>query len=344
MGKSLTPPMASRSRSSSDASFDDAYFEDYFSKTYVPLSSLPTPPPSSHSNQGSRQQSPEDFLPVGEVLDPDLLGPATHLTNLIPSSTSLTSSQVPLVHAMLTRAHLPLEIIAFAVCILDSLNSRFALSWRQGCPLVTPHPPIRFGLDPNEEKDQEQHIDSIHPELIILSALVLAVKFLDDGHQATREYASDWGLGMWPCNQINFTQRSILENLGYRLLSLWDENIISEALEDMERCGRQASPSIRSNEDWDTDTCFGSFGYSGNGRDRTMSDGKAVLGVGDQVTPVETPVAENSRGTKDIAMETRAAFQDDTMMDEFQLPSPISDDAGDQFIAVEDPMVGRMIF
>lgn len=339
----MTPPMASRSRSSSDASFDDAYFEDYFSKTYVPLSNLPTPPPSSHSNQASRQQSPDDFLPVGEVLDPDLLGPATHLTNLIPSSTSLTSPQVPLVHAMLTRAHLPLEIIAFAVCILDSLNSRFALSWRQGCPLITPHPPTRFGVGQSEERDQEQHIDSIHPELIILSALVLAVKFLDDGHRFTREYASDWGLGMWTCNQINFTQRSILENLGYRLLSLWNENIISEALEDMERCGRQVSPSIRSNEDWDTDTCFGSFGYSGNGRDRTMSDGEAVLGTGDQVSPAAAPMAENSLGTKDIVIETTVAFEGDTLMHEFQLPSLIGGGLEDPFPAFDDS-VGRMVF
>lgn len=67
---SMTPPMAFRSRSSSCSSFD----ESYFSKTYVPLSSLPTPPPSCRSNSSSRQQSPDAFSSPGQILDPELLG------------------------------------------------------------------------------------------------------------------------------------------------------------------------------------------------------------------------------------------------------------------------------
>jgi hypothetical protein len=70
----MTPPMTStsRSRSSSISSFDD-FDEDYFSKTYVPLSSLPTPPPSSHSNN-SCQQLPESLVDCEHVLEPELLG------------------------------------------------------------------------------------------------------------------------------------------------------------------------------------------------------------------------------------------------------------------------------
>ncbi len=66
----MTPPMGSRSRSSSVSSFDD---ESYFSKTYVPLSSLPTPPLSAHSNH-SRQQTSESLFSPEEILDPELLG------------------------------------------------------------------------------------------------------------------------------------------------------------------------------------------------------------------------------------------------------------------------------
>ncbi|KAF4636578.1 hypothetical protein G7Y89_g1505 [Cudoniella acicularis] len=338
MHESMTPPMASRSRSSSSASFDESYFESYFSKTYVPLSNLPTPPLSSHSNPSSRQRSPENFLSVGEVLDPNLLGPATHLTNLIPSSTSLTSASVPLVHVMLMRANLPLETVALAVCILDSLNSRFALSWRQGCPLITPRPLVWFGQ--SEEREQKQHIDSIHPELIVLAAVILAVKFLDDGYQATKECASDWGKGLWSCSQINFTQRCILENLGYRLLPLWEESIIIEALEDMKRAGRQNSPELRSDDDWDTDTCFGSFGCGVDGRGQAMSDGRAVLGIGEQVTPAETP-AENIRGTKDLALETKNAFQQESgsagvQSRPFLLPSRVKD-SEEPFPVYDDP-------
>ncbi|KAE9363670.1 hypothetical protein N431DRAFT_448250 [Stipitochalara longipes BDJ] len=302
MNNAMTPPMASRSRSSSlSSSFD----ESYFSKTYVPLSSLPTPPLSSHSNSSTRQQSPEAFFSPGEISDPDLLGPAIHLTNLIPSSTSLTTASVPLVHAIITRANLPLETVALAVCILDSLNSRFALQWRKGCPLITQPMPCSFG--DIDERIEEQHIDSVLPELIVLSALILAVKFLDDAQQTTKEYAEEWGKGLWTCEQINFTQWSILENLGYRLLPLWEHSIILEALGDMERAGQQhCSVIYDADEDWDAVTCFGSFGASGHGA--KMSDGRAVLGLCEQLTPAETPMVENIKGTQDVSLETRSAF------------------------------------
>jgi hypothetical protein len=148
----------------------------------------------------------------------------------------------------------------------------------------------------------------VHPELIILSALILAVKFLDDAQQTTKEYAEEWGKGLWTYEQINFTQRSLLENLGYRLLPLWEDSIILEALEDMERAGRQNNSEITDvDEDWDTATCFGSFGGTGN--ERKMSDGKAILGLGEQLTPAETPMIENIKGTRDVSAETRNAFQ-----------------------------------
>lgn len=235
-------------------------------------------------------------------------GPAIHLTNLIPSSTSLTTSSVPLVHAILTRADLPLETIALAVCILDSLNSRFALQWRKGCPLTSQSLPGSF--NPIDNRISKQHIDSVHPELIVLAALILAVKFLDDEQQRTSEYATDWGRGIWTCPQINFTQRAVLENLGYRLLPLWEDSIILGALEDMERAGQQYAPEIYSDsEDWDVDTCFGSFEIFKNlDADIVPGSGKAVLGLGNQITPVETPGVENARGTKDVDGETRSAF------------------------------------
>ncbi|CZR62298.1 uncharacterized protein PAC_12195 [Phialocephala subalpina] len=299
----MTPPMA---RCPSTSSFT----ESYFTKTYVPLSSLPTPP-LSHSRNNSRQQSPEAFSP-GQVLDPELFGPAIHLTNLIPTSTSLTSATVPLVHSILTLSNLPLETIALAVSILDSLNTKFALQWRQGCPLQvhTLPPPFNDG----EGTLETQHIDEVHPEIIVLAALVLAVKFLDDRQQSTKEYAEDWGRGIWSCQQINFTQRCLLENLGYRLVPLWQEDIILEALEDMERAGQQHEPEIYDDddEDWEFE----------NYRHRVLDTfaGKAVLGLGNQLTPVETPLSENIKGTRDVSNETRIAFKGMQIQD--RAPSP----------------------
>jgi len=168
------------------------------------------------------------------------------------------------------------------------------------------HMPCSFG--DIDERVEEQHIDSVHPELIVLSALILAVKFLDDAQQTTKEYAEEWGKSLWTCEQINFTQRSLLDNLGYRLLPLWEDSIILEALEDMERAGRQYTPQIYAvDEDWDTATCCGSFGGAGN--KRLMSDGKAVLGLGEQMTPADTPMVENINGTRDVSVDARHTFQ-----------------------------------
>jgi hypothetical protein len=241
------------------------------------------------------------------------------------------------VHAILTRANLPLETIALAVCILDSLNSRFALSWRKGCPLDTPVLPPSSGEF--RERNEQQHIDSIYPELIILSALILADKFIDDTQQTTKEYATDWGHGLWSCVQINFTQRCLLENLGYRLLPLWEQSIILEALVDMERAGRQFSPRILLNEDeeyWETDTCFGSCGAL-NG----MSDGRAVIGVAEQLTPAETPMVENVNGTRDVPVETREAFMGDLSNLSKQRYLELPDRSREPFPVYVDPIVSK---
>jgi hypothetical protein len=196
-------------------------------------------------------------------------------------------------------------------------------------------------------RGEGQHIDSIHPEITVLSALILAVKFLDDVQQVTREYASDWGRNLWSCDQINFTQRCILENLGYRLLPLWEESIILEALEDMERAARQPSAEIGSDEDWDTDTCFGSFGGA---PEKRMSDGKAVVGFGEQLTPVETPMVENIPGTRDLPFETKIAFQAggqgriNREGQRFQLPERSRGSIEEPFPLYVDPMMERMGF
>jgi hypothetical protein len=66
---STTPPMASTDRRDSCDSYDS---DSYFSKTYVPLSNLPTPPLSFHSSNSSRDTIP--ILDLHGDLDPSLLG------------------------------------------------------------------------------------------------------------------------------------------------------------------------------------------------------------------------------------------------------------------------------
>lgn len=275
----MSPSRHTLSRRSSIDSLDDEYFD----KTYVPLSNLPTPPLSSNSNASSRRASYEDGFAGAEYLNPNLLGvsrydilskellltisiigPAVHLANLIPTSVSLEEPATEIVHAILTRADLPYETIALAVNILDSLNPRFAPCFRQSFPST-----------PNNENFNTR-LDSINPELIPLAALILSVKFLDDAQQSTRYYVQNWARGMWTCQQVNYTERCLMNNLNGRLLPLWDEDMILGALQDMERAGRMAEKQRR--EEQSNFAC-----QSG------MSAGKAVFNAHHQLTPGESP-------------------------------------------------------
>ena len=132
--------------------------------------------------------------------------------NLVPPSASLALPSVTLVHEILSHADLPLDTIALAVCILDSLNSRFSLNWRLVCPLGqrdTPADQKRHTLpaSPSADRHSQLHIDSVNPEVIILASLIIAVKFVEDVPQPTHYYRSAWGKSMWTNIQINVTER-----------------------------------------------------------------------------------------------------------------------------------------
>lgn len=275
----------------SDFEFD----EEYFARTYQPLSNLPTPPPSSRNS--SVPQSPRSLVEDGGLLDSELLGPAIHLINLIPPAASLASPSVSLVHELLTRTGLKLDEIALAVCILDSLSSKFALNWRLRCP-----PSDREGSGSTNEQQQSKrytlpatpapaaisqlHIDCVKPEVIILAALIIAVKFLEDSHAPTQYYRSTWGNNLWTCEQINITERCIMEDLNYRILPLWDERLIGDALNDMERAGRQALvlPPLTAAQSQSQ--------FQKEQHKRCVSSGAVVYGLGLQLTPAGTPLSE----------------------------------------------------
>jgi hypothetical protein len=228
------------------------------------------------------------------ILNP---GPSVHLTNLIPSSTSLLTPSIPLTHSLLTRASPPPQTLALAACILDSLTTRFALSWRQNCPLAPPAPSL-----------PHPHIDLISPELLILSALILAVKFLDDEDREISWYAREWGGGLWSNQQINFTNWIILENIGFRLLSLWQETLIAEAMADMERAGTRPVPVIYTNLNTEEEREEKAWQQVDNGEKREKVGGNAVLGFGDQMTPVETPRVESRREKRGLRRENKEYF------------------------------------
>ncbi|OBT84262.1 hypothetical protein VE02_06975 [Pseudogymnoascus sp. 03VT05] len=205
-------------------SHDDYDSEDdseYYFHTYAPLSCFPTPPPSSHT---SSPPSPFPNTPSDCSLNTSLRGPATYLSNLIPCAASLLSPSPSLAHTLLTHANLPIETLALAACILDSLTPRFATLWRRSLPL-------------SSLPTESQHIDTVRPEIIILAALMIAHKFLDDAGARTRTYSEVVGGGRWGVEMLNVTERCVLENLGWRVARLWRGELIEGAEEDMRRAG-----------------------------------------------------------------------------------------------------------
>ncbi len=72
--------MATEQHDYSDDEFD--FDEEYFSRTYQPLSNLPTPPPSSCNSWGT--QTPTSTLEEGDLLQSALLGEFTGPWRLPP--------------------------------------------------------------------------------------------------------------------------------------------------------------------------------------------------------------------------------------------------------------------
>jgi hypothetical protein len=84
------------------------------------------------------------------------------------------------------------------------------------------------------------HIDSVSPEIIVLSALVIAAKFTEDLQESTAYYVSRWGRGQWTAAQLNVTERCIMESLNYRIMPLTEEACIADAMADMQLAGLQS--------------------------------------------------------------------------------------------------------
>ncbi|CAI4212564.1 unnamed protein product [Parascedosporium putredinis] len=213
---------------------------------------------------------------------------------------------VPLVQAILSRTSLPIESIALAVCLLDALDHRFALSWRLSCPLSGVQANLtankRHTL-PSSPVEQQLHIDSVHPELIILAALTIAVKFLDDPQSSTRHYCSAWGGNIWSFEQLNTTERCIMENLNYRIMPFCDEDVLEDAKADMQFAmlqGPHYHADIYEDEDPYQPAEVNAYPSPDSSSldesveslcEETISDkcGKAMVGLGLSLTPDETP-------------------------------------------------------
>lgn len=206
---------------------------------------------------------------------------------------------VPIVQDMLMRADLPMDVIALAVCILDSLTWKFSRSWRSSFPLTS----NRSAHELRTHPASSQHIDSVFPEVIILGALIIANKFTEDMQETTQYFSSAWGQGLWSCEQINFTERAIMESLGYHILPLWNMKYIKQARHDIEMARRELL---------DEETGTGPYKDNWSAKHaKSKSAGHAIVGLGLQLTPGQTPTLEATsafRQDQRLGEETRDAF------------------------------------
>ena len=82
--------------------------------------------------------------------------------------------------------------------------------------------------------------------------------------------------------------------------------MIQETLSDMRRAGEQFGPRIYVDEDeWERGQKENLKLEIGGKGERGMSSGKAVLGLGEQMTPAETPMVEEAR---ELSLEAQAAY------------------------------------
>lgn len=124
------------------------------------------------------------------------------------------------------------------------------------------------------------HIDNVRPELMVLAALAISVKFLDDTQWSTRYWINCVSERRWTFEQLNVTQACMMENLKYRIHPLWTEECIQEALADMESAGK----TVRRRS-------IAMLGHN-NMANRVVDGASTLLDKNMSLTPESQPVAE----------------------------------------------------
>jgi hypothetical protein len=125
----------------------------------------------------------------------------------------------------LSRAKLPIEIVAFAACILDALSQRFASSRRAACS------PAQTDLN---SIIQRQLVPSPSSEIVVLSALSLAYGFLSDRDRSTSHWAQMEGGGLFSVGQIESTKWCILQDIDFKLPRIKAE-MVNRMMTNMQR-------------------------------------------------------------------------------------------------------------
>lgn len=156
---------------------------------------------------------------------------ATHLANLVPRNVSVHRPHALAIAGFLDRANLPEEIVAFSACLLDSLSSHFAASWRDA---LAPPSDYARDLQPLLRTDSSRQYAPVSPDVIVLAALSLAHGWLVDRLRGARHWSVRESGGMFSVQEIEATKRAILLDMNYGLFRI-SEEMVQDRLRDMQR-------------------------------------------------------------------------------------------------------------
>ncbi|KAF2683910.1 hypothetical protein K458DRAFT_367203 [Lentithecium fluviatile CBS 122367] len=256
-----SPAMSTRSDFSD---MDDEALELYLASC-VPLSNLPTPPPAKEQHPLLPTSLPTPPLDASEFHHaPELEVYATHLANLVPRNVSSRTPDVAVIQGLLGRAGLPVDVVAFAGCVLDALSSRFGGAWREVCGGADSSlHSFSFGYD-----IWHRSTASPSPDLIVLSALALAYGFMDDRGRSNSHWARIEAAGRFEAKDVEATKMCILRDTDYGLFRISDA-MVRKRCRDLQRACDFAVPGWRPK--------------------LALSTGTGALGVAVWVNGVQTP-------------------------------------------------------
>ena len=150
---------------------------------------------------------------------------ALHLAGLVPRNVAGHKSSVSVIHGFLERACLPVEIVAFAACVLDALSDEFASRWHDAfLPMKPSTLDYYLGADCWQQP-------TVSPDLIVLAALALAHGFIEDRGRSNAHWAKIEGAGMFDAKEVGKTKTCILEDIDYGLFRLSEERVQQMAWE-----------------------------------------------------------------------------------------------------------------
>ncbi|KAH7385423.1 hypothetical protein DE146DRAFT_205021 [Phaeosphaeria sp. MPI-PUGE-AT-0046c] len=186
----------------------DEELDKYFA-TYVPLSNLPTPPPAKEYTQ------PHTVRQTTSPHSPELQAQATHLAKLVPAKTN-----AHVICALLERANLPAEVVAFAACVLEGLSGRFMNSWWDELEQLKLN-----GQQQDLKRQVRKDVSHCNSDLIVLAALALAHGFLTDRLRSSRHWSVKESDGMFGVREIEATERAMLRDLNYGLSKIKEDAV-----------------------------------------------------------------------------------------------------------------------